>query len=97
MKIKFEARFKDLPMTIENPDLLLDNKMIGMSVDGLEICLPEGYEFDGECIVDPSGKSVFSVLCGEDYIFFEAKLFALFLKIDNGKWREVNSDENIIP
>lgn len=97
MKIKLEARFKSLPMTIEDPDLSLGNQMIGITVDGLEICLPDGYQFDGEDIVGPSGESVFSVLCGEDYVFFESNHFALFLKIDNGEWKEVDLNENITP
>jgi hypothetical protein len=97
MKIKLEARFKSIPMTIENPDLYLDNKMIGITTDGLEICLPDGYQFDGEDIVDQSGEFVFSVLCGEDYVFFESSHFALFLKIDNREWQEVDLDDNIVP
>lgn len=97
MKIKLEARFKSLPMTIENPDLYLDNKMIGINVDGLEICLPEGYEFDGEDIMDIEGDKVISVLTGDDYVFFESNQFTLFLKIDDGEWQKVDLENNIIP
>jgi len=93
MKIKLEARFRALPMTIENPDLYLDNRMIGILSRKVNDYLPEGYEFDGEDIVDPEGEKVFSVLTGEGYVWFESSQFNLFLKVDDGKWEKIDLED----